>query len=60
MKKLVSVALILISLTLLSGCQSKTDKILKDAANIKINVDQQTLNEANQAIKETQKKLNGN
>ncbi len=60
MKKLVSLALILIGLVLLSGCQSKTNKILNDAKNIEIKVDQQTYNEVNQAVKETQKKLNGN
>ncbi len=59
MKKIFMFLLISMCFILLSGCGKKNDSV-SSIANIKINVDQQTMNEANQAIKETQKKLNGN
>lgn len=48
MKRFLLIIVVLISLVLLTGCQSKNPA--KDIQNIKITVDQQTLNEVNQGI----------
>lgn len=50
MKRFLLIMMVLVSLVLLSGCQSNFEKSAKDIQNIKITVDQQTMNEVNQGI----------
>lgn len=50
MKRFLLIMIVLVSLVLLSGCQSDFEKSAKDIQNIKITVDQQTMNEVNQGI----------
>ena len=57
MKKVISILLVLCSLVLLSGCQSKVSQELEKVKNIKITVDQNTVNQTNQGIQNYQ---NGN
>jgi len=58
MKKLISVLLVLLSLFLLAGCgKSKFEQQAEEIKNIKITVDQKTLNEVEAGKKNYQ---NGN
>ena len=59
MKRFLLITMILVSLVLLAGCQSKFEKLAKEAQDIKITVDQQTLKETQKKIQEVQDQLNG-
>ena len=50
MKRFLLIIVVLLALVLVSGCQSNFEKSAKDIQNIKISVDQQTVNQVNQGI----------
>ena len=50
MKRFLLIIVVLLALVLVSGCQSSFEKSAKDIQNIKISVDQQTVNQVNQGI----------
>ena len=60
MKRFLLIIMVLVSVVLLAGCQSKFEKQAKEIQNIKITVDQQALKETQEKIKEVQNQLNGN
>ena len=59
MKRFLLIILVLVSLVLLAGCQSKFEKQAKEVQNIKITVDQQAVDEMQKKIQEVQNQLNG-
>lgn len=59
MKKIVALILMLCLVLSLTGCKSSTEKLSDRLKNIHIQVDQSSVDEATQAIKDVQDALSG-